>query len=325
MLPKSKEIYQADVFILTDEWFDINGRNVLRFYGTSKDGPVEIIINNNKPVFFVESETDLNGLTVFFKRKKVNMKNFAGKLVDAVYFNTQKDLKTADTFLYSKEIKTYEADIDPARRFLMEKSINAQINLSGPCTIKDKLLSFNNPKIKPTEVTPEFLIASLDIETGGKNTLYSIAVYLKKNNEEIKKVFMLSDKEETLCDYAECYSSEKSLLQNFIKWFKDADPDIIIGWYVIGFDLQFLESKCRELEIPFDIGRGKGRVSIRKRKQGNWYANVQGRVVLDGPPVLRMSFFSFEDYKLETVAQQLLEVGKTISPDQNKVEEIERL
>ena len=110
-----------------------------------------------------------------------------------------------------------------------------------------------------------------------------------------------------------------------MNWFKNIDPDIIIGWYVIGFDLQFIENKCRDLEIPFDIGRGKGRVIIRKRKQGNWFANIPGRIVLDGPPVLRMSFFSFEDYKLETVAQQLLEIGKTISPDQNKVEEIERL
>ncbi|OGU70195.1 MAG: hypothetical protein A2V93_03965 [Ignavibacteria bacterium RBG_16_34_14] len=325
MLPKTTNAHQTPVFILTDEWLDSNGRNILRFFGTSKDGSVEIIINNNKPVFFVGSEADLSELDVPYKRKKVDMKNFSGLPVDAVYFNTQKDLKTADALLNSKGITTYEADIDPARRYLMEKSINAQVSISGNIIVKEKVLSFINPKVKPAKVTPEFSIASLDIETGEKNLLYSIAVYLKKNNEEIKKVFMLSEEEGTLCHYAECFSSERSLLQSFLKWFKDADPDIIIGWYVIGFDLSFLENKCRELVIPFDIGRGRGKVTIRKRLQGNWFANIPGRIVLDGPPALRMSFFSFEDYKLETVAQQLLEIGKTISPEKNKVEEIEKL
>jgi DNA polymerase-2 len=41
--------------------------------------------------------------------------------------------------------------------------------------------------------------------------------------------------------------------------------------------------------------------------------------------MLRASFFNFEDFKLETVAQELLGVGKTITPDENKIEEIDRL
>ena len=47
--------------------------------------------------------------------------------------------------------------------------------------------------------------------------------------------------------------------------------------------------------------------------------------MIDGPQSLRSSFFTFEDYKLETVAQELLQEGKTISPDEDKVAEIERL
>jgi DNA polymerase II len=315
----------TDVFILTDEWQDINGRNILHFFGTSEEGPVEIIINNNKPVFFVGSETNLDELNVPIKRKKVEMSSFTGIPVDALYFNTQKDLKTAEAFFSSKEIKTFEADIDPARRYLMEKGINAQVSVSGDAEQKEKLLVFTNPKIKPAEVTPEFSVASLDIETGEKNLIYSIAVYLRRNDKEIKKVFMLSEEEKELDEFIQTFSSEKNLLQNFIRWFNDADPDIIIGWYVIGFDLWFLENKCKELFIPLDIGRGRGKIFLRKGTQGNWYANIPGRIVLDGPPSLRMSFFSFEDYKLETVAQELLAMGKTITPEQNKIDEIERL
>jgi DNA polymerase-2 len=320
------EIQTKKVFILTDEWQDIKGKNVLFFIGRSEDCPVEIIIDSNKPVFFVEKDVVLTALTVPHKRKHVNMKNFSGIPVDALYFNTQKDLKTAEEILSSRNITTYESDVDPARRFLMEKSINAQMSVTGSAIWKDKLLSFTNPDIEAANITPGFVIASLDIETGEKNNLlYSIAVTLRSNGYDIKKVFMLSDKNEELSDYVECFPSEKKLLQNFVNWFRDVDPDIIIGWHVIGFDLLFLDSKCKEFVIPLDIARGGGKVTIRKRTQGNYFANIPGRIVLDGPVSLRTSFHSFEDFKLETVSQELLGIGKTISPDQNKVAEIETL
>ncbi len=318
-------IVTEEVFILTNEWQDVNGKNILRFFCASQNGSVEIIVENNKPVFFVSKDANLSHLNVPFKRKKVDMKDFSGNIVDAVYFNTQRDLKTAEEILSSKNIKTYESDIDPARRYLMEKSINAQMNVTGNAENNGKMLSFINPKIKPANVTPCFTIASLDIETGEKNNdLYSIAIFLKKKDEETKKVFMLSDEQENSAgvDY---FISQKELLQKFILWFREADPDIIIGWHVVGFDLLFLENKCKEFVIPFDIARGNGRVTLRKRKQGNYFVDIPGRIVLDGPSSLRMSFHTFEDYKLETVAQELLGKGKTISSEQNKVAEIERL
>ena len=50
---KSKKENTANVFILTGEWSDYRGNNLLKFYGTSEEfGPVEIIITINKPVFF---------------------------------------------------------------------------------------------------------------------------------------------------------------------------------------------------------------------------------------------------------------------------------
>ena len=105
MLPETNSSSQLNVFILTDEWLDSNGRNILRFFGTSKEGTVEIIINNNKPVFFVESSVDLKDLTVPYKSKKVDMKNFAGTPVDAVYFNLRKILKQQMLFLAQEILK----------------------------------------------------------------------------------------------------------------------------------------------------------------------------------------------------------------------------
>jgi DNA polymerase-2 len=313
------------VFILTGEWQDVRGRNTLKFVGTSDDlGVVELIFPNN-PVFFISNTSVIPGLSVSYNRKEVDLKIFEEKKVDALYFNSQRDLKTASEEFETKGIRTFESDVDPRRRFLMERFINAQVQVSGSFNQKKNLITFSNPKIEPCEFTPKLIIASIDIETGTQsNRLYSIAIHLTGKEEE-KKVFIVSEEKVKLPDYMIKCKDETELLRNFLIWFKEKDPDVIIGWHVIGFDLMFLESKCNELMIPFDIARANGRVSLRQRKPRGYFASVTGRVIIDGPVALRSSFFTFEDYRLETVAQEMLEEGKTITPDQNKVEEIERL
>ena len=315
----------AEVFILTGEWQDVRGRNILKFVGTSDElGAVELNFGNS-PVFFIENKSVISQLSVPYNRKEVELKNFDDKKVDALYFNTQRDLKTAVEELERMGIKTFESDVDPARRFLMERYINAQVKVDGVFYQKNNLASFTSPKIEPCEFTPRLLIASIDIETGAQNSqLYSLAIHLSGKTEELK-VFMVSEKLEKLPAHIEIYPDEKELLLGFLKWFNEQDPDVVVGWHVIGFDLMFLENKCRELNLSFDIARADGRVSLRQRKPRGYFASVTGRVIIDGPQALRTSFFTFEDYRLETVAQEMLAEGKTITQDQNKVEEIERL
>ena len=324
---KTENKISADVFLLTGEWSDYSGKNILKFIGTSDDlGPVEIIVTNNKPVFFVDKETILDPLTKTYLRKETKLKNFNNRPVDALYFNTQKALTVFAETIQQSNQTTYESDVDPLRRFLMEKSINSQMKITGVAEKKDSITKFLNPGIEPAEISPQFVIASIDIETGAKtNQLYSIAVHITGKNGEHKKVFMIGDKPKRDSELISYYNDERELLTNFFVWFKQIDPDIIIGWHVIGFDLLFLDNKCRELGISLDIARANGRVSIRQRKPSGHFISVTGRVVIDGPTMLRASFFSFEDFKLETVAQELLGTGKTITPDENKIEEIDRL
>lgn len=314
----------AKVFILTGEWQDIRGKNVLKFVGISDGlGTVELIFPNS-PVFFIERKSILSNLSIPYNRKEVELKNFDDKVVDALYFNTQRDLRIAAEELEKMSIPTFESDVDPVRRFLMERFINAQVRVEGICYQKTNLASFTNPKIEPCEFTPKLLIASIDIETGQSGQLYSVAIHLSGKEEE-KKVFIVSEKKEKLLAHIAICPDEKELLLSFMKWFNEKDPDVVIGWHVIGFDLMFLENKCREFNLSFDIARADGRVSLRQRKPRGYFASVTGRIIIDGPQALRTSFFTFEDYRLETVAQELLAEGKTITPDQDKVAEIERL
>ena len=323
---KNTDKISTDVFLLTGEWSDYTGQNILKFIGTSEAfGAVEILISNNKPVFFVENKSLINPLLKNHLRKETKLKNFDHQPVDAIYLNTQKELITLADTLHLSEIKTFESDVDPLRRFLMEKNINSQLRITGIADQKKSITKFSNPTIEPCEISPNFVIASIDIETGAKtNQLYSIAAHITGKKGEHKKVFMIGDKPKRSPEFISYFSDDRDLLTNFFAWFKEIDPDIIIGWHVVGFDLFFLDNKCRELGISLDISRSNGRVSIRQRKPSGHYISVTGRVVIDGPSMLRASFFNFEDFKLETVAQELLGVGKTITPDENKIEEIDR-
>ena len=71
-MKKSNKI-SAEVFLFTGEWSDYSGKNILKFIGTSEElGAVEILITNNKPVFFVEKSYVINPLikNLFKKRNQ---------------------------------------------------------------------------------------------------------------------------------------------------------------------------------------------------------------------------------------------------------------
>lgn len=315
-----------EIFILTREWRDLKGRNVILLFGVSNEiGPVEIIIDRVKTVFFVNRSVQLPDMNVQFKRKEVQLKSFSGNDVDALYFFTNYDLKQTAELLHKNDITTYESDIDPVKRFLMERGINAQIRVTGEPIKKNNLTVFHNPKVERCQINPRFKVLSLDIETGSKqNQLYSIAVHLTSDSHELRKVFLVFNNNKNLPEFVETYSDEKNLLSGFVNWFKEIDPDLIIGWHIIGFDLMFLEAKANEYGINFTLGRDNSSILLRSRKAGSYFAYIPGRIIIDGPTTLRTSFYTFEDYRLETVAQELLGKGKLITSE-DKVTEINRL
>lgn len=316
-----------DVLILTSEWWDEGERHELRFYGKSSElGAVELIFDTVQPLFFVDRQEKLPALDYPIERKPVALTSFSGRPVDALYFRTQKELRQASDRFQATGVRHYEADVYPCDRFLMERFITNQALIAGESEKNGALTTFRNPKIKPGKAEPDLVIASIDIETGVKSgRLYSIAVHLSGAGAEQKRVFMLAESSQELPEDLFLYPDESSLMRAFLAWFKRADPDLIIGWHVIGFDLMFLENKCRGLGLALDLARNGRKIVLSERPGSGWFATISGRIVIDGPPALRGSGHGFSNYKLETVSQELLQTGKLITPDQNKIAEIERL
>ena len=306
---------------------DEGDRHEIRLYGRSeKLGPVALVFDETQPLFFVARQEKLPALEDPFERKPVALTAYTGEPIDALYFKTQRALRQAADRFQATGVRHFEADVRPAERFLMERFINARVRVVGESFQRNGLTTFLNPKVKAGRFEPpELNIVSLDIETGvSDGLLYSIAVHLTGRGQELKKVFMLADKREDLPDYLSLYPSEKKVLAAFLEWLHEHDPDLIIGWHVIGFDLMYLERKCQDLAIELNLARNNRKILLTDKPGSGYFATISGRLVIDGPPALRNHGHTFPNYKLETVARVLLDTGKLIASDHNKVAEIER-
>jgi len=359
------EFYRG--YILTRDYIEDCGNHRLRYAGICDQGPFEILIAKNQPLFFIERDRLLPDLFLGVERRQLDLTSFDGKPVDALYFKTQNLLYKARALLQKNGIKTFEADLRPEERFLMERFIQGGIEFQGPCHSNGKILKFMDPLICKAEVHPCFSILSLDIETGQRGELYSIAVHftgpvspgiVSKNPHEnvpgkkIKTGIVLMKDDtappkktggsrqvsktdglllpgydhERMPNGGKLFriSCEKEMLAAFLDIMNLLDPDIIIGWHVIGFDLVFLAKKYQALGLNFSLGRDNGPPEIRETQKGRFSVHINGRIVIDGPPALRNAFYSFENFRLETVAIKILGTGKDIGEKGDKVAEIER-
>ncbi len=353
-------------FLLTRHWQDVRvekspGKALqLSFWFASEDGPIKVTVNGQRSIFFiaqVDKEKIENVFRELFLDKNpgwsiepLSLETFEGKPVAGIYFSRQRDFYLARDRLKDLEIPIYEADVQVHDRFLMERYITGGVEISGSFLSRNGYMECINPKINVSSFAPSLKVMSLDIETSMQgDTLYSIGAsvhqYLpesspqskshqtKSNQTLDKTVFMLRSKNGKLTteskdtELVSFYSSEKQVLQNFLRWFHEQDPDCIIGWSVINFDLKFLQRKAEALKLPLALGRGGGAIDWRTSRVNEDYLMVviPGRVVLDGIDTLKSATYLFESFALDFVAKELLDRGKLIHDVDNRGHEITKL
>ena len=303
---------QIEAFIFKGTTFDYDGRIVIKLYGQSNQGSFLVTINQFQNYFFVES------------KEPTSFKSLDGYWVEKVNCETQEQLKQKCQDYKALGLKTFESDIKPLERYLMDMNIFAQINISGNSYMKDGLLTFENPKITPGNFYPEYKILSFDIETGKDGRILSLAYSFRSKAYNEDRAIVLGKGVET--QDVKFTDEQVGILDFFQKAVKRLDPDIFTGWNVIGFDFHFIDKKSKELKFPIVLGRTNRPLDMFQSARGEWHVKLEGRVVIDGPWAMKMNFFSFESYKLNNVAKVLLGEGKDIDEDEvfDKWGEIER-
>jgi DNA polymerase-2 len=318
-------------FILTRQRREVAGTCELEIWLSSDQGPVKLIVPDQYPVLFFRA-IDVDLIIEILERfptanfKSVNLKNNNNEDVMALYCAGERQLRAIVKRFSEEKINCWESDIKLIDRFLMERFITASLLCHSANSSPSKSFqTITSTQISSCHYQPSFNVVSLDIETSmDAKKLYSIALYNAQNSivfmvDEAyrspvnKKIKTPNDAEFTLV----LCPSERYCLQQFLKYFTRIDPDIIIGWHIVQFDLWTLEKICQQQGINFLLGRAGQKVSWREDSQheGRHYAQVPGRIVLDGIELLRTAFYNFERFSLQFVAKALLGEGKLLQED----------
>jgi DNA polymerase-2 len=293
-------------FILSNSQIIRNNVTQLVFQGRLSDGRrFHWTVTRPGLVFFIDHNKNWAPPGAF--RKSVELRSLRGQPVDALYFQTTSELTRARRACESRNIPTYEADINLIARFLMERFIKGGVSFeSKPVNVENDTLYFIDPKVKGSNFTPALKLLSIDIECSMEMDLYSIAIF----GNNLETVLMVDPEHRDKARAYQSFRNEQELLLAFFHIVREYDPDAFIGWNLIGFDLQWLSRKCKALGMKFDIGTdGSADLLAPGNLFNQWTARIPGRAALDGINMVRSAYVQTEDYSLSTVAQKVL--GRT--------------
>jgi DNA polymerase-2 len=297
-------------FLLTRQWADDKDGVRLDLWLTTAQGPLAVSMHQQRALFFIRQADEMAAKKLLANIRGVSvnqlaLKTFSQQAVSAVYFESQQQLYRARDRLAHNGIACFESDIRPTERFLCERFITASVDVDADYSSE----VLHNIRLQPGDYRPDFEVMSLDIESDYESdTLFSIGFVAA----EVNRVLMIGEGLDN--DYVEYVADERSLLKRWIEWVERIDPDILIGWNVINFDLRLLQKRAQYLGLPLAIGRMAAQPVWRQSKadSNHHFVLVPGRVVLDGIDTLRSATFNFPSFALESVARELLGRGKLI-------------
>ena len=300
------------------------GEPYVYLYGRLKNGKSFCTKHKYEPYFFIKEEdkdrVEEGEEEHSFRIEETDLKSFKGDDVVKVVTDVPGHVRDLRESFFDRDIECYEADIRFSQRFLIDHRINITMEIDGDPEEGDRVdVFFLEPEIEDSEWQPrpgDLDVLSIDIETSTDgDKLYCISLV---SNDGMEKVIIAAD--ETFDEHASV-DNEMELLERFKEEVISYDPDVIVGWNVIDFDLDYLRDKFGEYDIDFSFGRTDDRISLRVYDDymRDSKADVPGRVVLDGIHVLKSSFIKLEDYKLSTASKEFLEEEKLLEDDEKGV------
>ena len=195
----------------------------------------------------------------------------------------RKTLQRLDTDIdrtkHISQLRLYEANLDPVLRFMHRSNIQstgwvdtgdgceradfANVDIDLYCKSWKDLKAIDNPESAP------FVIASIDIEcysSTGKfpdpkvrdDACFQIAISLMRFGETEpfeKRCLCYKETDKDLGDDSiiEWYLTEKDMLIRFSNYLTEKDIDVITGWNIFGFDLEYIIERGHLMSCPLSF------------------------------------------------------------------------
>ncbi len=319
-------------FILTRHWRDTPAGTEVEFWLATDSGPRHILLRAQQSVAFIP--VDQRERAEFILRgqaraelRPLALRDFHQRSVLGLYCARHRDLIGLAKKLREGGVDIYEADIQPPERYMMERFITAPVSFSGEANVAPAAVgALRNCDMKPvTGYRPQLKLVSLDIETSARGELYSIAL----EGCGQRQVYMLgpANGDDGAVDFEfEYCDSRPHMLEKLNEWLAQHDPDAIIGWNLVQFDLRVLREHAERYGIPLRLGRDGSAMEWREHglKQRHFFAGAAGRLIIDGIEALKSATWNFASFSLEFVSRSVLGEGKAIDNPYDRMDEIQR-
>ncbi|MFY4816287.1 3'-5' exonuclease, partial [Haloarcula sp. AONF1] len=234
---------------------------------------------------------------------------------------------------------SFEADILFPNRFLIDNGINGGIRVEerrlddGEGTIQ-----VHEGHLEPAEVDADLRVNTFDIEVDdrrgfpedGEEPIICLTSHDSYDDEYVVWLYDAPEAEipppEDLPDYegivdgdgeldfrVRTFEEEAAMLDAFVEYIDETDPDLLTGWNFEDFDAPYVLDRLEVLDDGSQYDLDVDRLSrIGEVWRSGWGGpDVKGRVVFDLLYAYKRTMFTeLESYRLDAVGERELGVGK---------------
>ena len=277
-------------------------------------------------------------------------------------FSARKDIKTLGYKLRSSlniigigsiKLKMHESDADPILQLTCCRQISTAgwIEFHGKLQHEDEKLTLCDKEYKVkwknlfpivSNTVPCPKIMGFDIEVNSTNPsampnphkpgdkVFQISCVISRYGESVDKyekyLLTLGQPEQNIVGedvLIYMYDTESDLLTGFTQFIRDENPNIIVGYNILGFDIPYMIDRAKFNMCIFNFDQqGFHKYAHAKEKTIKWsssayknqefqFLDAEGRVYVDLLPLVKRDF-KFSNYKLKTIAEHF--IGETKDP-----------
>ncbi|WP_348612066.1 DNA-directed DNA polymerase [Halobaculum rarum] len=321
---------------------------VIHVFGRTADNePEHVRLLGTEPYFYVPT-ADIEGRTLSEEYDVIldtretgpdgqRFESIRGEPVSKIVARTPRDVgQIRDDFE-----RTYEADILFPNRFLIDHGVTSGIRVEerrlDARDGEDRgRLQVTPDHLEPADIGADIRVNTFDIEVDDRNgfpedgeePIVCLTSHDSYRDEYIAWLYDAPvggvDAPGVLDGYEQIgeadsdievrtFAEEDTMLDAFISYIDETDPDVLTGWNFEDFDAPYFMDRCEVLDGASEHDLSPDRLSrVDETWRSGWGGpDVKGRVVFDLLYAYQRTQFSeLESYRLDAVGELELDVGK---------------
>lgn len=320
---------QKNVVILDIDYVTYDDKPVIRLFSKEGDKNIVLLDDTFEPYLYVmtddldecmaEIEDNLDVVSV----EKVVKKDFQveKEFLKVIFKHPQELAKNRDNLRdLDSVIQIREFDIPFYRRYLMDRDVIPMTEVTAIGEEIDSFLNLDSKKqdiqiIKLTdelkrvkEYPHKFRILSFDLEVRNPHGMPNseedeIIMIGLASNFGVNQVISTKTNSEDRDDFVNQVSSEKEMIEEFVKVINENNVDIIVGYNSDNFDFPYIKDRAKILGVDLNMGMDGSDVKYIRRGYAN-AASLKGLIHVDLYLVMRR-YMTLERYTLERVYYEL--------------------